>query len=103
MSANSKTVVPYTTLPQFQQNADDIAMQMTQYSIEDIERLLHVNSKIAVENFKRYQDFHSKDTTNLLPSLLAYTGIVFKRLNPKDFNADDFDYAQSHLRLTSFC
>ena len=103
MSATSKTVVPYTSLPQFQNHADEIAMQMTQYSIEDLERLLRVNSKIAVENYKRYQDFHSKESAHLLPALLAYTGIVFKRLNPKDFTADDFDYAQSHLRLTSFC
>ena len=35
--------------------------------------------------------------------MLAYTGIVFKRLNPKDFSAEDFGYAQEHLRLTSFC
>ena len=33
----------------------------------------------------------------------AYTGIVFKRLNPKDFSEADFRYAQDHLRLTSFC
>lgn len=28
---------------------------------------------------------------------------VFKRLNTKDFSKDDFEYAQEHLRLTSFC
>ncbi len=103
MGTTTKTVVPFTSIPQFQRNADEIAMLMTQYSIEDLEKLLHVNSKIAVENFKRYQEFHSNDTSHLLPALLAYTGIVFKRLNPKDFSLQDFEYAQSHLRLTSFC
>ena len=32
----------------------------------------------------------------------AYTGAVFKRILPKDFTADDFRYAQEHLRITSF-
>ena len=70
--------------------------------VDELERLLRVNAKIAVENYKRYQAFHAEATPEL-PALLAYTGIVFKRLNPKDFSAEDFGYAQEHLRLTSFC
>ena len=67
-----------------------------------LERLLRVNAKIAVENYKRYQAFHAEGTPEL-PALLAYTGIVFKRLNAKDFSKEEFEYAQEHLRLTSFC
>ena len=29
-------------------------------------------------------------------------GAVFKRILPKDFSAEDFRYAQEHLRITSF-
>lgn len=65
-------------------------------------RLLKVNPKIAVENYRRYQAFHSEGTREL-PALLAYTGIVFKRVHPQDFSEEDFCYAQDHLRLTSFC
>ena len=82
--------------------ASEVALRMSQFSVEELERLLRVNSKIAVENYKRYQAFHAEDTREL-PALLAYTGIVFKRLNPKDFSEADFRYAQDHLRLTSFC
>ena len=88
MSAVSKVKVPLITNPRFQKEAAEIALQMSQFSVDELERLLRVNAKIAVENYKRYQ---------------AYTGIVFKRLNPKDFSAEDFGYAQEHLRLTSFC
>ena len=45
--------------------------------------------------------FHSPDTPEL-PALLAYTGIVFKRIDPKSFTEEDFQSAQSHLRITSF-
>lgn len=75
---------------------------MSQFSVDELERLLRVNAKIAVENYKRYQVFHSEGTPEL-PALLAYTGTVFKRLNAKDFSKEEFEYAQEHLRLTSFC
>lgn len=102
MSDASKQQTPLATLPCFHKEAAEVALQMSQFSVEELERLLRVNPKIAVENYRRYQNFHSEDTRQL-PALLAYTGIVFKRLNPKDFSADDFLYAQDHLRLTSFC
>lgn len=102
MGNTSKIIPPFTTIPRFQQEAAAIALQMSQFSVEELERLLRVNPKIAVDNYKRYRDFHSADTRQL-SALLAYTGIVFKRLNPSDFSAEDFSYAQNHLRLTSFC
>ncbi len=102
MSDVSKVKVPFTTVPRFQKEAAEVALQMSQFTVEELERLLHVNPKIAVENYKRYQAFHSEEVREL-PALLAYTGIVFKRLNPKEFSDEEFRYAQDHLRLTSFC
>lgn len=102
MSGSSKTIAPFTTKPFFRKEAAEVALQMSQFSVEDLERLLRVNSKIAVENYKRYHEFHSEDAPEL-PAILAYTGIVFKRLNPSTFTKGNFHYAQEHLRLTSFC
>ena len=102
MSDISKVVPPFTTPPRFLKEAAGVAASMSQFLVEDLERLLHVNSKIAVENYKRYQVFLSKDAPQL-PAVTAYTGIVFKRLNPASFTPDDFRYAQDYLRLTSFC
>lgn len=101
MSSVSKTKPPFVTVPRFQSRSADVALQMAQYSVEELERLLRINAKIAVEVYKYYQAFHAEGTPEL-PALLAYTGIVFKRLHPADFTADDFAYAQDHLRLTSF-
>lgn len=102
MSETSKVKVPLKTVPRFQKEASGIALQMSQFSVDELERLLRVNAKIAVENYKRYQAFHAEGTPEL-PALLAYTGIVFKRLNAKDFSKVEFEYTQEHLRLTSFC
>lgn len=98
----SKVTAPFGTIPQYIDQATDIAVCMSQYSVDELERILHVNSKIALQNYQRFQSFASEDNLPL-QAILAYTGIVFKCLNPKDFSKDDFEYAQFHLRLTSFC
>ena len=82
MSETSKVKVPLTTVPRFQKEASGIALQMSQFSVDELECLLRINARMAVENYKRYQAFHAEDASEL-PALLAYTGIVFKRLNAK--------------------
>lgn len=101
MSTTSKIKLPEITRPDFLQQAAEIAVHLSQFSVDDLESLLHVNSKIAVENYRRFQEFHS-DAAPGLPAILAYTGIVFKKLNAGDFTKEDFEYAQQHLRFTSF-
>jgi cytoplasmic iron level regulating protein YaaA (DUF328/UPF0246 family) len=102
MSFTSKVKAPLQTDPLFKREASEIALQMLRFSVSDLERLLRVNTKIAIENYMRFREFHS-DSVPELQALLAYTGIVFKRLDPQRFTAEDFLYAQNHLRLTSFC
>ena len=38
-----------------------------------------------------------------MQAILAYIGVVFKNINPKDFTEADFRFAQDHLRLVSIC
>ena len=102
MASKVSLKLPYHTIPQFQQEASSIILQMSQYSVEDIERMLRVNAKISIDNFHRYQAFYADETAKWA-SVFAYSGIVFKRLNPKDFSTEDLVYAQEHLLLTSFC
>lgn len=76
-------------------------MEMSHFTSDELSRLLRVNSKIAAENYLRYQDFFSADTP-ALPALLAYTGMVFKRIDAASFTPEDFTYAQEHLLISSF-
>ena len=90
MTDHSKVEVPTTGTPQFQAEAIQHALGMSRFSAEELERLLRVNSKIAAENYLRFQDFCS-EANKALPALLAYTGIVFnvsvlKTLQQKIFN-----------------
>ena len=101
MTAKSSINVPESDLPKFNNEANRLALQLMQYSIPELEKALRINTKIATENKLRYQQFHG-DMTPSLPALLAYTGIVFKRIDPKTFSQDDFLYSQKHLSITSF-
>ena len=95
ITGTSKIKVPSGTIPQFQQAATDIALYMAQYSVEDLKRLLKLSPKLALESYERFQHFHSTDERPL-QALLAYTGVVFKHINPKDFSEED-------LRIVSIC
>lgn len=101
MTARTKIKFPETTVPLFQKEARENALYMNQFTAEELGRMLKVNAKLAAENRLRYQDFLSPDTPSL-PALLAYTGMVFKRIHPADFTTEDFRFAQQHLLITSF-
>ena len=101
MTARTSVGVPEITVPYFQAEAVQNALDMGQFSAADLERLLRINSKIAAENYLRYQDFFS-EANSAMPAICAYTGAVFKRIVPNDFSEDDFRYAQEHMRITSF-
>lgn len=90
---------PRTTEPLFRAEADAAAAALASLPTDDLARILRVNRAIASENRRRYASFHDAET---LPALAAYTGIVFKRLDPSTFTEADFEYAQEHLNITSF-
>lgn len=101
MTAHSKQKVPFTTQPFFLNEAKQNVMDISQFSSDELGRLLKINSKLAAENYFRYHNFFSDDNEGQ-PAILSYTGMVFKRLAVKDFSDDDFRYAQEHLFITSF-
>lgn len=66
MSGSSKITTPFETMPRFRQEASEIALQMSQFSVEDLERILRVNSKIAVENYNAIRLFTRRELQNCL-------------------------------------
>lgn len=91
--------VPRVTEPRYGAEADAAAAALASLSADDLARLLRINRTLAAENRRRYAAFHDAPS---LPALTAYTGIVFKRIDPASFTLEDFEYAQEHLNITSF-
>lgn len=101
MKATSCANVPERTHPPFEAEAQRNVLELLRFSREELQKLLHVNAKIAAENYLRFREFHNEDIP-ATPALCTYTGAVFKRIATADFTADDFLYAQRHLLITSF-
>ena len=102
MTGTSKIKAPVGTTPRFTQEATEIALNMAQFSTDELKKILKLNPKLALENYNRFQEFHSEENHSL-QAILAYTGVVFKNLAPKDFTPDDFRYMNDHLRIASIC
>ena len=102
MTGTSKIKAPVGTTPRFTQDATEIALNMAQVSADELKKILKLNPKLALENYNRFQEFHSEENHSL-QAILAYTGVVFKNLAPKDFTPDDFRYMNDHLRIASIC
>ena len=86
MVSHRSLKVPEVTVPYFEAEAVRNALEMSQVSAAELEKLLKVNAKIAAENKVRFHDFCSEDN-HPMPAIGAYTGAVFKRILPKDFTA----------------
>jgi cytoplasmic iron level regulating protein YaaA (DUF328/UPF0246 family) len=100
MTGSAPRTIPFTTEPAFQLQANDNAMQMMSYSVEELKDMLHVNYDIALENWKRFRVFHTAD--NRQPAAFSYDGMVFQKLAPESFSDDELRYANAHLFVCSF-
>lgn len=101
MTESSAVETPFTTTPIYEAQAEELASQLAALTTDELACLLKVNRMIAAQNRQRYLRFHGSEAA-VLPALAAYTGIVFKRIDPGSFKAEDFEYAQQHLNITSF-
>lgn len=100
MSPVSSACPALNSKPIFQEQANKHAIQMLDYTAEELKELFNCNSQLAALNRLRYQTFFEQEP--LLQAILSYTGMAYKRLNAKDFTEDDYAYAQEHLWMTSF-
>lgn len=89
-----------TTLPQFQQEAEQTSVYLMKYSTTELSEMLQINPQLASLNKLRYTHFLEPLPT--LPAILAYNGIVYKRLDAASMSIQQIQYADQHLWLTSF-
>ena len=100
MTTESEIAPRYRTLPRFQREAEANAVQLMDYSSEELQQMLRCNMQIATLNKLRYTDFLNQNQR--LAAVLSYTGIAYKYLKPDEFSNTDAEFAQQHLWITSF-
>jgi cytoplasmic iron level regulating protein YaaA (DUF328/UPF0246 family) len=88
--------------PVFIEQANQLADEMRNYSVEDLMKLMNISHQLAELNQARF--FAWKDhpeSSDTKQALLAFTGEVFRGIKAAEMNDKDFEFAQKHLRILS--
>lgn len=90
------------TTPDFLDYSQRLINRLRKFSSLDISESMHVSTKIADLNFDRYASWEKPFTQkNAKQAILAFKGDVYTGLDAETFKADDFEFAQKHLRVLS--
>nr|NQU91089.1 peroxide stress protein YaaA [Bacteroidota bacterium] len=88
--------------PMFLNEASELVEVLRKYSPTRLQKLMHINPKLADLNVKRYFDWHLPFTAeNAKQALLVFKGEVYNGLKADLLTPEDLDWAQGHLRILS--
>ncbi len=88
--------------PRFPQESEQLVGILKDMSVEDLKKLMGVSDKIATLNVERFRDFQYPFTqNNAKQAVFAFRGDVYTGLNADEFDANDLEFAQQHLRILS--
>ena len=95
-------MIEQSTQPRFVEHSVELIDVLREKSPQDIAKLMSLSDKLASLNVARYGSWERESTpNNAKQALLAFKGDVYTGLNAEDFSADDFAFAQQHLRMLS--
>lgn len=90
------------TEPLFKQEAFELIKELRKYSPEELSSLMKINQELSELNFFRNMEFDIEHSlSNAKQAALTFHGAVYQGLRGEEFNNDQFDYAQEHLRILS--
>lgn len=90
------------SLPDFNSDIKELVSVMKEKSAEEIGSLMHVSASLANLNEERFKTFQKEFTTeNSKQALLAFKGDVYTKIEVENYTAEDFEFAQNHLRILS--
>ncbi len=90
------------TEPAYLEESQLLIERARRWSVLDIAEVMQVSMKIAELNHERFAEWHTPFTPeNAKQAVLAFKGDVYTGLEAESFSADDFAFAQKHLRILS--
>jgi cytoplasmic iron level regulating protein YaaA (DUF328/UPF0246 family) len=102
MQETGTEIFERSTVPEYMEKTARLASELRKFTADQLASVLKVSPKLARLNYGRLQQWdvpkHQKTVT---PALLSYQGEVFRGLDAASLKADDFRFAQEHLRILS--
>lgn len=98
----STTNIDIFSLPDFQKDTFELVSILKKKSIQDLKKMMDISDNLAELNKKRYTEFQKYfDVDNSKQALLAFKGDVYTHIDVENFSKEEFDFAQSNLRILS--
>ncbi len=98
----SKAKTKRHTLPEFIPQSKQLIKELKQLSPAKVSALMGISDKLGVLNYDRFQSWTPNFTEgNSKQAILAFKGDVYTGLEAESFNAENFNFAQKHLRILS--
>lgn len=89
-----------SSTPVFQEDVNYLINILKKLNVEEIRTLMNLSDDLSKLNYDRYQNLLNSNNKKL-QSILAFDGEVFNSMNTSNFNKDDFNFANDHLRVLS--
>lgn len=90
------------TEPRFLDEAETLVDILRDYDVEAFRELMDVSEDLAELNVGRYRDFETPFTPeNAKQSIFAFQGDVYKDFAFDDYDDEDFEFLQNHVRILS--
>lgn len=90
------------TLPAFTSDIKALVSVMKKKTSREISELMHVSENLGVLNEGRYKSFQKEfNAENSKQAILAFNGDVYTKIDVDNYTAEDFEFAQKHLRILS--
>src|SRR6056300_1751292 len=99
---DSPVTTDICTEPDFLSLSNSLIQGLAKLSPEQVGKLMNLSPKLSELNHQRFNNWsfsHNKD--NSRQALLAFKGDVYEGLKAWDFSEQNFQYAQSNLRILS--
>ncbi len=88
--------------PRFLKDSQQLIDQIKSLDAEQVGQLMSVSEKISELNVQRFNAWKTPFTVkNAKPAAMAFRGDVYTGLDADTLSADDFDFAQTRLRILS--
>lgn len=95
-------VIPDFTIPEFLNESEKLVGRLKTYSPKKLSVLMGISADLGELNFKRFQEWQLPFTPeNSKQAILAFNGDVYQGLNATTLSKENFETAQSKLRILS--
>ena len=90
------------SLPKFMKQTEELVSAARALSRSDLQRMMNLSDKLTDLNYARFKDFSTPFTkANARQAALVFNGDTYVGLDAKTLSAEDFAFAQDHLRILS--